>query len=87
MLRSKGLVAVDVSLLRVLMQVFVTLFQKAFSSTKLPGRGIRVFAAFLHTHLQGTVIRELLKAWFSKKNLYSQNRSVNNFVTFTLYYR
>lgn len=62
MLRSKGLVAVDVSLLQVLMQVFVTLFQKAFGSTKLPGRGIRVFAAFLHTHLQGTVIRELLKA-------------------------
>ena len=59
MLRSKGLVAVDVSLLQVLMQVFVTLFQKAFSSTKLPGRGIRVFAAFLYTHLQGTVIREL----------------------------
>ena len=42
-----------------LMQVFVTLFQKAFSSTKLPGRGIRAFAAFLHTHLPGTVIREL----------------------------
>ncbi|CAH3193166.1 unnamed protein product [Porites evermanni] len=27
--------------------------EKAFSSTKLPGRGIRAFAAFLHTHLQG----------------------------------
>ena len=68
------------------MQVFVTLFQKAFSSTKLPGRGIRAFAAFLHTHLQGTVIREL-RLDSRKKNLYSQNRSVNNFVTFTLYSR
>ena len=41
------------------MQVFVTLFQEAFNSTTLPGRGVMAFAAFLHTHLQDTVIREL----------------------------
>ena len=53
------------------MQVFVTLFQEAFNSTTLPGRGVMAFAAFLHTHLQGTVIRELRLESREKKKTYT----------------